>query len=393
MRVLLVHNFYRLAGGEDSVVRDELSMLRANGIETDLFSVDSKDICSPLDQILTGLQVVYSLRARRALSRKIAEFAPDVIHIHNFFPLLSPSILDACRLANVPVVMTLHNFRILCPTGFLYGDARDRERSLRQSCWWTVRKRVYRSSVAATMTLAAMVEFHKWVGTWRQKVDRFIALSPSARDKFIEGGLPANRIIIKPNCVSRAGAFPNVNRQGALFVGRLDEQKGLPTLLQAWKNVDYPLKIVGEGPLADLVLQNTSSSVSYLGKVPREAVKSEMQAAKFLVLPSIGHEMFPVTVLEAFSCGLPVICSDLPSLHGLVEVGFTGLKFRPGDSNSLAEVVRHVVTQPTKLDDYGRNALRVYEEGYTPEANFKRLMDIYNDVLRVRSNPALAGAI
>jgi len=379
MRVLVVHNYYQRPGGEDSIVREELSMLGKSGVDVELFSVTNADIKGRLGGLTAALQVIYNPRARRALSTKLAEFLPDVVHIHNFFPLLSPSILDACLDAGVPSVLTLHNFRILCPA-LLLSDDSNRERSLRHTCWWTVPKKVYRNSVAATLALATMVEFHKRIGTWTRKVDRFIALTNYAKRTFMDGGLPAERIIVKPNGVARPAAFNSLRRDGGLFVGRLDEQKGVNVLLRAWQDLDCPLTIIGDGPLSELVQRAANDRIVYLGRQPREVVQREMQAAKFLVLPSAGHEMFPVTLLEAFSCQLPVICSDLPSLGELVEAGVTGLKFPPGNASALAAQVRWALSNASVLEELGRRAQAVYEERYTPEANFSQLIRIYRSV-------------
>jgi glycosyltransferase involved in cell wall biosynthesis len=386
MRVLLVHNFYQIPGGEDSVVREELSMLKKNGVDVELFSVTNDDIQGPSEKIAAALRVVYSPRARRALSKRLAEFLPNVVHVHNFFPLLSPSILDSCRDAGVPSVITLHNFRILGPGTLLDPDEMVQERSLRHSCWWTVRKRLYRNSMAATLAFAAMVEFHKHIGTWTRKVDRFIALTDRAKQIFTKAGLPAERIIVKPNCVARPAAFAGLRRDGALFVGRLDQQKGVDVILRAWKDMDYPLRIIGDGPLSDLVRSNESDRVVYLGRQPREVVQREMQAAKFLIVPSVGYETFGMTVLEAFSSCLPVICSDRPSLNDLVQSGVTGLTFPPGDANALAAQVRWAVSNSSAMDELGRRAQSTYEERYTPEVNVNQLMGIYRSLCPISAS-------
>lgn len=384
MRVLLVHNFYQIPGGEDSVVREELSILKRNGIDVEFFSVTNDDIKGGWRALTAGLQVVYNFRARRALFKKLADFLPDVVHIHNFFPLLSPSILDACRDAGVPSIITLHNFRILCPSALLYPDEALRERSLTHSCWWTVPRGVYRNSVAGTLAVSAMVEFHKRARTWSRKVDRFIALTECAKQKFTLGGLPAERIVVKPNSAARPPAFADIRREGGLFVGRLDDQKGIRVLLEAWKEIDYPLRIIGDGPLSELVERNASDRVSCLGRQPREVVQREMQAAKFLVLPSTGPEMFPGTVIEAFASHLPAICSDLPSIAEIVEPGVTGLTFPPGDASALRARVRWALANPSALDELGRRAHAIYEERYTPEVNFDRLIGIYRSLCRDR---------
>jgi glycosyltransferase involved in cell wall biosynthesis len=389
MRVLLVHNFYQIAGGEDSVFRAERTILENHGIDVSLFTVTNDTIKGPIKRAMTAMHVVYNPGARRALARKLAELAPDVVHVHNFFPQLSPAIFDACRDAGIPSVLTLHNFRILCPTAFLGADDSDRERSLRQSCWWTVPRKVYRNSAAATLAVAAMVEFHKRAGTWLHKVDQFIALTDWAKQTFTRGGLPADRISVKPNWVAHPTLRPvGCMREGALFVGRLHEQKGLPTLLQAWQGLDYPLTIIGDGPLADVVRQSANPRITFLGGQPRERVQQAMQSARFLVLPSIGYEMFPLTVLEAYANRLPVLCSDLPSLAGLVEDGVTGLKFAPDNAAALASRVRQALAEPAMLGDIGQRAGDIYQARYTPEANVRQLIEIYGTAATVSRNQA-----
>jgi glycosyltransferase involved in cell wall biosynthesis len=197
---------------------------------------------------------------------------------------------------------------------------------------------------------------------------------------FADAGLPAERIIVKPNCVARPPAFDDVRRNGALFVGLLCKQKGVDLLLQAWKDVDYPLRIIGDGPLAEVVKASVNDRVVYLGRLPRDAVQREMHAAKFLLLPSRGYEMFPMTVVEAFASGLPVICSELPSLKELVKPGVNGLTFPAEDANALAARVRWAILNPTTLDELGRRARGCYEERYTPECNFDRLMGLYRSL-------------
>lgn len=384
MRVLIVHNFYQHAGGEDSIVLGELATLEQRGVDVELFSVDNHEISGACRTLRTAAETIYSFSARQALRNKIREFSPDVVHIHNFFPLLSPSVLDACRDCGVPSVMTLHSFRILMPGGVLYPDAHGRERNLRDSCFWSVPKRVYRNSAAATLVAASMVEFHKWTGTWSRKVDCFIALTDWAKQKFIEGGLPAEKIVVKPNFTAGPEISEGVEREGALFVGLLNAQKGIEVALQAWSTVDYPLRIIGDGPLAEFVERSANGRVVCLGRQPREVVQREMQAAKFLLLPSMGNEMFPVTLLEAYSNRLPVICSDLPCLEALLEPGVTGMKFASGDPAALRAQVLWAISNPSALDEMGNRARAAYEERYTPRSNFDQLIQIYESLCRAR---------
>lgn len=378
MRVLIVHNSYQIPGGEDSVVDDEIQLLRHGGIECRLFSVTNDAIVSLPAKLKAGINVVYNFDARNSVRRAIREFRPQVVHVHNFFPLLSPSIFDACRDEATPSVMTLHNFRLLCPAALLHPDEKLRERSLHRACWWTVRERAYRNSMPATLALAAMVEFHKRRGTWQSKVDRFVALSPWAKAKFVEGGLPAERIVVKPNAVARPLMPASARRNGALFVGRLDDQKGIKSLVQAWKEVNYPLRVIGDGPLTNAVREATTAcDITFLGRQPREVVQREMLTARLLVLPSQGHEMFPLTVVEAFAAGLPVLCSDLASLRSLVVPGVTGLTFPSHDPSALAATVRQALANEGQLSEVAGRASLAYEEHYSPDANLKALLDIY----------------
>lgn len=283
--------------------------------------------------------------------------------------------------------MTLHNYRILCPTCFLYHDETVRERSLEHDCWWTVPKRVYHNSFFGTLALALMVEWHKRTGTWRRKVDRFIALTDFARQKFVRGGLPADRIVVKPNGMRFAtppatkAAGP---RAGALFVGRLSEEKGVEVLIEAWKTVDSPLRIAGDGPLAEWIERHAPDHVQRLGRRTRQQIGEEMSKASFLVVASVWYEMFATVVIEAFASGLPVILSDIGGMTQMVEEGSTGLHFRVGDAADLAAKAKWATEHPRELEAMGLAARREYERLYTPETNYANLMAIYRDVLAER---------
>lgn len=385
MKILIVHNFYQQPGGEDAVVRDELALLKAAGDEVRLFSVHNDSIRGFGERLTTACGLLYNFGAKRRLLKQLREFSPDVVHVHNFFPLLSPSIFDACREFGVPSVMTLHNFRTLCPTSFLYYDEQVRERSLNHSSWWTVSRRVYHNSYVGTFAVAAMVEWHKCFGTWRRKVDVFVALTQFARAKFIEGGLPAEKLVVKGNAAVDPGTLSaNLDggrRRGGLFVGRLSEEKGVRTLIEAWRDLDVPLRIVGDGPLADWVDANAGPSVTRLGRMNREEVQQEMQSAGFLVLPSIWYEMFPVVIPEAFAVGLPVVVSALSGLAEIVHDGETGYHFAVSNPQDLAAKVQWADDHPDDLIRMGVTARAYYEQEFTPQVNYERLMKIYVDAI------------
>ena len=386
MRVLLVHNFYRQPGGEDAVVRYQQAMLTDRGHAVSLFAVHNDDIRSVADHAAAFLFASYNPVAKWRLLRRIREFKPDVVHVHNFVPQLSPSVFDACRVAGVPSVLTLHNFRILCPTSFLYYDREVRERSLRHACWWTIPKRVYHHSFFGTLAVARMVETHKRRGTWNTKVDRLIALTEFAKRKFVEGGIDEDRIVVKGNATP---AIPRpersgVERRGALYVGRLSEEKGIRSLLSAWERTDYPLRLAGDGPLAPVVAQARRSNVEALGRLDAEQVQAEMHRAAFLVLPSIWYEMFPVTLIEAFGSGLPVLASRVGGIDEIVRDGVTGLLFNADEPADLAAKAAWAASHPDEMAAMGRAARAEYEKSYTPGSDYARLMHIYDGVRRGR---------
>lgn len=383
MKILLVHNYYQQRGGEDVVVEDELDLLKARGHEARLHAVHSDSIQGWQAKAAAGALAVYNPGAKARLRAVLASFQPDVVHVHNFFPLLSPSIFDACIDAGIPNVMTLHNFRVLCPTSILFHDGKVEERSLEHSALWAVPRRAYKGSALATLPLAVMVDAHKWAGTWRRKVDVFVALTAFAKAKFVEGGLPAERIVVKPNTVADPGQpTGGAARQGALYVGRLSPEKGIEPLLDAWRGLDVPLRIAGDGPLKNMCEKAQSGSVTYLGRLDRAGVCEQMRRAAFLVLPSTCYEMFPMTLVEAYAHGLPVLASRLGGLQSLVDDGVTGLAFNPSDAADLRAKAQWAAAHPGVVARMGRHARTLYEKRYTAEHEYANLMEIFDRAIR-----------
>ncbi|NOT39107.1 MAG: glycosyltransferase [Alphaproteobacteria bacterium] len=393
MKILIVHNFYQTRGGEDVVVEAEGRLLRERGHEVEFFTVRNDDIDTWWKKAWVGLFTIYNPWAAARLTGKLRSCRPDVVHVHNFFPQLSPSIFRACHAAGVPVVMTLHNFRILCPTAFLFHDDKLREQSLKRSAFWTVRYATYRGSKAATAVVAAMVDIHKWIGTWRRDVDRFIALTEFAKEKFIEGGLPADRIVVKGNALAdpkATAAWIDGPRRGALYVGRLGPEKGIANLLEAWKGFDYPLRIVGDGPLREECERAQSEHITYLGRMTQHEVYAEMRRAAFLVMPSVWYEMFPMTLVEAFANELPVLASRLGALRSLLDEGITGLAFDPTLPADLRATAERAIADPEKLAEMGAHGRVLYENLYSTDINYLKLMRTYAMVIESFSRGAFA---
>src|SRR5215212_1442885 len=254
-RILAVHNTYRQRGGEDVVFETELQLLRSRGNTVAAHLVDNRDIPST-KRVSLAVETVWSTRSRLALRDRVRELKPHVAHFHNTFPLISPSGYAACRDEGVPVVQTLHNYRLLCPNGLFFRDGHACEDCLGKTPPWPgVMHACYRGSRPATGVVAAMLTTHRALRTWTKMVNVYIALTEFARQKYIEGGLPAERIVVKSNFVHPDPGAGEGGGGYALFVGRLSPEKGLETLLAAWEQlgVKVPLKIVGSGPMAERV--------------------------------------------------------------------------------------------------------------------------------------------
>jgi len=378
MRVLIAHNAYQHRGGEDSVVEAEMVLLRQHGHAVEFYSRHNDDI-GALSISSLARRTFWSSRTVEDVSRLIQAFQPDVIHSHNTFPLISPSLYWAAERAGVPVVQTLHNFRLMCLNALFLREGRVCEDCMGHLPWRGVARACYRGSRAASAVLAGMLALHRELGTYRNKVARYIALNEFCRGKFIEGGLPAERVLVKPNFVDFAAPQP-APRAGLLFVGRLSIEKGMATLAAAMALLpDAQLRVAGDGPEAGLL--DGMASVAKLGSLPGEAVRQEMSRAAALVVPSICYENFPRTLVEAFACGLPVIASRIGALAELVRDGETGLLFEPGNPRDLADKMAWALAHPELMAAMGRNARAQYETEFSAEVNYRRLMEIYQEAI------------
>lgn len=387
VKILVVHNCYQNPGGEDAVFEAETSLLSQRGHEVIEFVRENVAI-NQMSAFRTAVTTIWSHNTGQELYELIQKTRPDIVHFHNTFLLVSPAAYYACREAGVPVVQTLHNYRILCPAATFFRQGQVCEQCMnRQIPWPGIVHGCWRNSRLQTTVVAAMLTFHRWLQTWEKQVDIYIALTEFARNKFIEGGLPAEKIVVKPNFVHPdPGSGPGGGRY-ALFVGRLSAEKGLKTLLAAWEQLNgrVPLKILGDGPQAAEVQQATKRipGIEWLGQRNRTEVYTLMDEATFLVFPSIWYEGFPMVLAEAFAKGLPVISSELGSQGSIVENGRTGLHFRPGDPEDLAAKVEWAWTHPGEMRDMSHAARAEYEAKYTAERNYHMLMDIYRRALEL----------
>jgi len=385
MRILTLHNRYRQRGGEDESTESEIRLLQERGHEV-LAYVEDNHAFGQSDLWQVGLRAVWNGRSYKRVRELIQSFLPDVIKIHNFFPLLSPSVICAAGHEGVPVVQALHNFRLLCPAATFYRADAPCESCLGKSFGWpALLYGCYKDSRPATAAVTVMNASHAAAGTWARRVSMYVAPSEFTRQKFVEAGFPANKIKVKPNFLSQDPGIGDGKGGFALFAGRLSAEKGLGTLFQAWKRLSrpVPLKIAGGGPLQKEVEKRakTLRDIELLGEQSNDSVWRLMGQAAVTVVPSECYETFGRVVIEAFAKGLPVIASDRGALPELVEHGRTGLLFRAGDPEDLAAKVDWFLSHPAEAARMRKEARAEYLAKYTAEKNYQALMEIYESVL------------
>jgi glycosyltransferase involved in cell wall biosynthesis len=381
MRVLISHNLYQQRGGEDTVVEAELALLRSHGHDVELYSRHNDEL-NHTNRVKAAASTLWSSQTEADLTQLVERFKPDVIHSHNTFPLVSPSLYWAASRLGVPVVQTLHNFRLFCLQAMFLRNEQVCEDCVGHLPWRGVARRCYRGSVAQSAVLCGTLGLHRALGTYRGKVTRYIALNEFCRGKFIAGGLPADRLVVKPNFIADPGAPTGERGSHFLYVGRLSVEKGISTLGAAWRHLGAEpgeLRVAGTGP-EGAALQG-QAGLRLLGSLNGEQVLGEMHSARALVLPSIWYENFPRTLVEAFASGLPVIASRIGALAELVDEGQTGLLFEPGNGAELAAKLRWAQAHPQEMARMGQEARARYEREFSAEANHTRLIDIYQEAI------------
>lgn len=398
MRVLIIHNSYREPGGEDAAVRSEAKLLESAGhVVIGYFrSNDEIRLETLSEKADLTVRTMWSLEAYRAIRNLVRRERPDVAHCHNLFPLISTSAYSACRDEGIAVVQTLHNFRLLCSGATLFRSGRPCEDCLRLKTMLPgVLHGCYRQSRAATALVASMVGFHRSIGTWEDSVDVYIALSEFARRKFEEGGLPGSKIEVKYN-LTELGAKARVAGECGVFAGRLAPEKGISTLLKAWKAADvrHPLRIIGDGPLRrDLEGEREVlglSQVCFEGQAEHDRALDAIRSSRFFIFPSECFENCPMAIIEAFACGVPVIASKLGATQEMVEDGRTGRLFEAGNADHLAEVLKWAIANPERVEWMGRNAREEFERKYEPVRNLKTLERIYVRAMEREKRPNLS---
>lgn len=382
MRVLMLHNHYRQPGGEEACFFAEVEMLKRRGHKVITYQLHNDDVpkFGPAELAAT---TIWNRKAYRDVKRIIAATAPAVMHCHNTFPLISPAVYYAARRSGVPVVQTLHNFRLLCVAGSLFRDGVPCEDCLGRTVPWPgVAHKCYRGSRPYSLGVATMQSIHRGLDTWRRQVNLFFAPSQFVRRKFIENGLPTERIRIKPHFLVNDPGIGTGRGGYAVCVGRLSPEKGLQTLLAAWDSgkIAVPLKIVGDGRQMNQRDARPDTRVEFVGRQPPQEVFRLIQEAQFLAAPSECYETFGRTIIEAYACGTPVVAANIGGFSELVEDGRTGFKFAPGNANDLREKIRLLLQDPDRMQAMRHEARLEFVAKYTEGRNYDELIAAYADL-------------
>jgi glycosyltransferase involved in cell wall biosynthesis len=385
VRVGIFHNAYRWRGGEDAVVALEAELLRKAGVAVEALVLDNREagLETLAGRLRAGLRARRSPEALRRVRAFLAAHPIDVAHVHNFFPLLTPALHEELHARGIPVVQTLHNYRLFCANGAFLRDGRACEDCVAAGPWNAVRHGCYRGSRVQTAVWAEATAHHRRRGTFERCVTLFVAPSGFARRKLVAAGLDPAKVVVKPNPVVDPGE-PRYGGHGALYLGRLSQEKGPRLLVEAWRELPgLPLTIVGAGPLEAELRSRAADlpGVRFTGQLSPEAVREELRRALFLVAPSLCYESFPVAVAEAMAAGRPAVASQPTAMAELIEPGRTGLLFPSGDARALAQTCRELLADPARAEAMGREARARYEEELAPDQSLERLLAVYRRAL------------
>ena len=361
------------------VVDAEVDLLRRNGHEVLVYLRDNEEL-TRMKNHHAALQTLWSHKAVADVTALAEKFRPELIHSHNTFPLISPSLYSVATRLNVPVIQTLHNFRLICPQATLLRNGVQCEDCVGNLPWRAIVHRCYRNSLPQSAVSSSMIMLHRLLRTWHTKVTRYIVLNQLCRDKFIAGGFPFDLLRIKPNFVDSANEPEWVHRSGGIFIGRLSEEKGLKVLAEALSQLpDCQIDVYGKGDLQTFV--EATSCFHYKGFHAADELQACLRQAAYLVIPSTGIESFGLVAIEAFAAGTPVIASAHGGLQEIVVHGKTGLLVESGNSEALARAIAFAEDHPAEMKIMGRAARQAYLSRYTPEINYRLLMTIYREAV------------
>lgn len=384
MKILQVHNYYKLSGGEDTVVANEKELLEAHGHEVVPFYKHNEEIddYSFVEKAKLLKTTTWSKKSYAEALAMLNEVRPDVCHVHNFLPLISPSIYQACRDAGVPVVQTLHNYRLICTNGLFLRDGKVCEECLGKSAYSAVRKKCYRDSMVQTYAVARMIEKNAARNVWNNLVDAYFCFTKFAKDKFIAHGLPEEKLFVKSNFVKAPTTIEkSQSKDYFVYVGRLESNKGIHLLKEISAELQLPIKVVGEGDLTHEL--EGIPSIELLGKRPHSETLQLIRNARALLFPSLCYEGMPMTILEAFAHKTLVVSSDLGAMKSIIRHKQNGLLFTPNDSKDLLKQLGNISNEQ-EVTSMVNEAYSDFSKHYSDTANYALLVERYEAVIQAK---------
>ncbi|MBC9825914.1 glycosyltransferase family 4 protein [Carnobacterium inhibens] len=384
--ILLAHNYYKLNGGEDTVFKNEKEMLIEQGHKVVTYSRSNIEInnFSILGKLLFPLNSIFSLKTYKDVTKIIQKEKVDIVHVHNTWPLISPSIFYAASHIKIPIVQTIHNFRMICPGATLYYNGKINEDALNEGLWAVTKQKVYKNSLFQTLISALTLKVHRIMGTY--KLVNFIFLTDFNKGKHLELNkdkliLNRNMCFVKPNFSNSDNEIiPFSDRKDQyIYVGRLDVIKGIKFLVKSWRNVkNSKLIICGSGPeekwIKEYITDNKLENIILKGNIDNKAAIEYISESKALILPTKWYEGFPMTILEAYSCGTPVIGSNIGNVGNIILNNYTGKTIKPNSTSDL-------LASLNMTNEIATNCTEIYNKLYTKEKNYKQLIDIYTQCI------------
>lgn len=385
MKILMAHNRYQNRGGEDESFDSESSLLERYGHRVIRY-VKHNDSISEDSIFNVAVRTLWSVEDYKSIRTLIQREKPNLLHVQNHFPLISPAIYYAARKETIPIIQTLHNYRLFCLNAYLFRQGHVCEDCLGQAVPLSgIQHKCYRDSRAGSIVVSSSIALHRLLKTYVRKVDLFIALTEFAKQKYAENGIPRHKIVLKSNFVDPDPKIGTGNDNFVLFVGRLSPEKGISTLLRAWQQLGdhIPLRIIGSGPLESEVREATSThlGIEYLGPRPVQEVQAIMGQAKALIFPSLWYEGMPRVIIEAFAKGTPVISSKLGAMTTMVTHQETGLHFCVGNAEELVKQIHWMLEHPSQWQEMRLLARQKFEVNYNAESSYHRLIEIYNQAM------------
>ncbi len=387
MRILIIHNKYKQFGGEDVAVESESSILIKNKHEVEILYFDNFPIDSHVSKITSAFRAIYNFSSARKVAKMILQFKPDIVHIHNLFFIASPSVIYAAHKHKIPVILTLHNYRLICANALLLRNNQICELCTQKKFPLAgIRYKCYRNSAMESALVTSITGIHKLFKTWQNKIHTYITLNEFSRSKLLHSSLhiPAGRMITKPNFVPDPGEGNIVREHFFLFAGRIVKEKGVHVLATAFASMpENKIIIIGDGPEKDLLQQQFSSypNIFFEGQLEKEMVTAYMKRCKAFICPSIWYEGAPLTIIEAFATGTPVIASRLGSMAETITDGFNGLHFTAGDADDMCAKIRLLITETENNSMLYRNARQTYLEKYHPDIHYNAILKIYENAV------------